>query len=105
MVDFKTKKTRVILVLTPFYPLGLFLFMESLDNYLWGLHEFAKEYNYDSLYKILDFLSFNHVFHGYEYDYDIFYPIISIVYLAPIYLYWIVMPIIRFIARWISRGQ
>lgn len=104
MVDFKTKKTRVILVLTPFYPLGLFLFMESLDNYLLGLHRFAQEYKYESLYKVLDFLTLgNHVYQGY--DYDVFYPIISIVYLAPIYLYWIVMPIIRFIARWISRGQ
>ena len=104
MVDFKTKKTRIILVLTPFYPLGLFLFMESLDNYLLGLHRFAQEYKYESLYKVLDFLTLgNRVYQGY--DYDVFYPIISIVYLAPIYLYWIVMPIIRFIARWISRGQ
>ena len=100
MVDFKTKKTRVILVLTPFYPLGLIFFIDSLDSYLEGLVKFTYEYNYVSLNQLLHFLTFGNYIGS-----DPFYPIIAIIYLSPIYLYWIIMPIIRFIGRWIARGE
>jgi len=100
MINFKTKKTRLILVLTPFYPLGLFLFLDRLDSYLAGMYRGAREWEFYTIYEILDFLRL-----GNSVNYDGFYPIIIIIYLSPLYFYWIIMPIFRFIGRWIARGE
>ena len=101
MIDFRTKKTRYILVLSIIYivllPIILALMLGPNDFNDFGLiHLLVIALQYPT-----DFIIF--------YTQGALRPstevVFAYIYFAPLVLYWIVFPIIRTAGRWVNRGQ
>jgi len=97
MIDFRTKKTRTILVLSIIYILLLPLilaFMREADSGLFYLLVLG-------LNQVSIFFRFYTDSTTYMGEADLF----AYIYLAPLFFYWIVFPVNRIVGRWVNRGQ
>ena len=100
MIDFRTKKTRTILVLSIIYILLLplilaFMFEGQYDDF--GLIYLLIL----GLKSIGDFIHFYSITTFYISWPDLF----AFIYFAPLFFYWIVFPLLRTAGRWVNRGQ
>jgi hypothetical protein len=100
MIDFRTKKTRTILVLSIIYILLLplilaFMFEGQYDDF--GLI-YLLILGLNSLNDFIEFYTHGSTGLGW---WDLF----ACIYFAPLVFYWIVFPIIRTAGRWVNRGQ
>ena len=101
MIDFRTKKTRVHLVLSIIYilllPIILSLMLTPNNFNDFGLiHLLVTALQYPT-----DFIIFYTQGAANPHTADVF----AYIYFAPLVLYWIVFPIIRTAGRWINRGK
>jgi len=98
MIDFKTRKTRTVLVLSIIYivllPIILALMLSPNDFGLIHLLVVALQYP-------RDFIIFYTQGALHPSTEDVF----AYIYFAPLFFYWIFFPVLRFIKRWVSRGQ
>ena len=92
MIDFKTKKTRVRILLSIMYLIVISVIGESFahsDEFLINLLQLRKIN--DGISGILSYSTA----HG----------ILGWILLMPLWIYWLLMPLYRSIKRWVSRGQ
>ena len=98
MIDFKTKKTRYILVLSIIYillfPAAIALFTTPSDSVL--LHLL-----YIGVANLRDLINFYRWWAGNFGIEEVF----GFVYFSPLILYWYVIPFFRAVGRWINRGK
>jgi hypothetical protein len=101
MIDFKTKKTRTILVLS-------FIYILVFPILLAFMYEASRSADYGFLHLLILGIKKIDVFiqfytHGViNKGWD---EIFAYIYFAPLFFYWIFFPVLRFIKRWVSRGQ
>ena len=97
MIDFRTKKTRTILVLSIIYILLLPLilaFMREADSGLFHLLVLG----FDKVRVFIRFYTDSTTYIGVD-------ELFAYIYLAPLFFYWIVFPVNRIVGRWVNRGQ
>ena len=96
MIDFKTRKTRINLIISVVYYVAANIFNEFYGYHLYNLYNFVKSHKSN----FPDFYYENHkVYKGWTSDEVLF------ILITPLLIYWIVMPLYRSIKRWVSRGQ
>ena len=97
MIDFRTKKTRTILVLSIIYILLLPLilaFMREADSGLFHLLVLGLK-NVSVFFR---FYTDSTTYMGAD-------ELFAYIYLAPLFFYWIVFPVLRTSGRWVNRGK